>query len=118
MALLATILGLVATVSIGGPKCAPDLITQAPLVCLETVSLPYRGKLPVRSDAEVTIAARYPDGWRALRRTGSSGCYDRLRSRGLRAVVDRCLWGLRVVIHRRDLAAPRRARIEALGSGL
>lgn len=114
MALLATVLTL--ALPIHGPVCHPDLITQLPMVCEQTVHSPFVSTYPVGPTGVVSFSAQYGKKEHVLRPWSEWGCVRLLRYRGMLGLVSRCeALGIRVALFQIDRAKPRPVHVTAAG---
>lgn len=112
--MIATLVSLVLAAS--SPVCAPDLITQLPMLCEGPVQVPYQAQLPVGPNAEVSITAKTRTGAKSLRLAGAWGCVEWRSRFGLVAMISRCSTNLGIAIFRVRDFAPHRVRLSVGGT--
>lgn len=97
--------------------CGPDYITQTPVICEQTVRVPFAATYPV-ADASVGVVGKFGRRWLALPLITEHFCSSTMQRRGLIAYVDRCAdpSGVIVSVGRRNRQAPTVAHIEVAGA--
>lgn len=106
-------LAVAATLASG---CGPDYITQLPVICEQTARAPSTTTFPVSPDAEVSVYARWPNGWKPLALISRTSCVDTMRRDGVVARAYRCGDGLTVKVGRRSRTAPTKTHVQVAGS--
>jgi hypothetical protein len=108
--------GLLISLALTG--CAPDTITQLPLICERQVQVPYRATFPASSDGAAWITARFGRSEKQLRHIADWGCDSWYARGGLVGLISRCTGAIGVAVFATRPEAPRRVRIFVAGGAV